>query len=122
VSFDPIGVGRRQTTRRSGLRVLIGAALGLRAPIEKTLGTRSQVQYGTLCGALEEDASALADAFSRGQQEPLGIGPPPTLLDRAMWWDDPDHIAWRKAEVERARRLVESGHDQSKLAAELRPP
>ena len=80
-------------------------------------GTSAQVQFGALRGALEEDASALAGAFSREQREKLGTADPPTPLDRAMWWDE--SAAWRKAELERARELAKAGHDSAKLADEV---
>jgi hypothetical protein len=69
--------------------------------------------------ALEEDANALTRVYSRDQQERLGIAGPRTPLDEAMWDNDPDHVEWKKQELERARKLAE-WHDPNKLAAEVR--
>jgi hypothetical protein len=96
-------------------------ALGLREPTERTLGTRARVEYTGLRQALDEDASALATEFSREQKQRLGIAGPPTPVDQAMWWDDADHVAWRKAELERARQLAQ-WQNPDLLAAEVRDP
>jgi len=53
-------------------------------------------------------------------KERLGLAPRPTPEGQAMWWDDEDAVAWRKEQVERARRLAESGGDLDRLAAEVR--
>jgi hypothetical protein len=94
-------------------------ALGLREPVEKTLGTRARIEYEWLCRVLEKDVSALASAFSRDQKRRLGVAQPRTPVREAMWDSDPDNVAWKKAELERARRLAE-WHDPALVAAEIR--
>jgi hypothetical protein len=95
-------------------------ALGLRAPVERTLQTSARVEFGNVVAALEEDANALADAHAKATKEKLGTAPAPTPLDRAMWDSDPAMVEWKRQERERARRLAEQGHDINKLAAEVR--
>jgi hypothetical protein len=70
--------------------------------------------------ALEADAAALAEQLGPTVKEPLCLAPRPTPEDRAMWWDDEDAVAWRKEQVERARRLAEWSTDPDRLAAEVR--
>jgi hypothetical protein len=94
-------------------------ALGLKAPVEKTLGTSARIEFGNLIGALEEDAAALAESHSKTAKQQLGIVGPRTPLDQAMWDSDPDMAAWKKEELERARQLAE-WHDSDKLAREIR--
>jgi vacuolar-type H+-ATPase subunit H len=95
-------------------------ALGLRAPVKETLGTTARVEYRGMVAALEADAAALAEQLGPTVKERLGLAPRPTPEDRAMWWDDADAVAWRKEEVERARRLAEWSTDPDRLAAEVR--
>ena len=95
-------------------------ALGLLAPVKETLGTTARIEYRGVVAALEADAAALAEQLGPTVKERLGLAPRPTPEQQAMWWDDEDAVAWRKEQVERARRLAESGGDPSRLAAEVR--
>jgi hypothetical protein len=95
-------------------------ALGLRQPVKETLQTSARVEYRGMVAALEADAAALAEQLGPTVKERLGLAPRPTPEDRAMWWDDEDAVAWRKEQVERARRLAEWSTDPGRLAAEVR--
>jgi hypothetical protein len=46
--------------------------MGLQRPVERTLGTRARIEYGALIQAIEEDATALAAAYSAEQKRQLG--------------------------------------------------
>ena len=98
----------------------LALALGLKAPVKDTLGTTARIEYRGVVAALEADAVALAEQLGPTVKERLGLAPRPTPEDQAMWWDDEDAAAWRKEQVERARRLAETGGDPSRLAAEVR--
>jgi len=98
----------------------LALALGLREPVKETLGTTARVEYRGVVAALEADAAALAEQLGPTVKERLGLAPRPTPEDRAMWWDDEDAVAWRKEQVERARRLAEWSTDPGRLAAEVR--
>ncbi|HUG63981.1 MAG TPA: hypothetical protein VMK83_02070, partial [Gaiellaceae bacterium] len=93
------------------------SASGLRKPVERTLGTTARVEYARVLEVLEEDAAALVDAFSDEQKQRLGITTERTPLKEAMW-DDDDHKAWKKQELERARGLLPWARDPNGLAAE----
>jgi hypothetical protein len=95
-------------------------ALGLREPVERTLHTKAKVEHAALLQALEEDATALAEAFSTEQKRRQGIDGPRTPLREAMWDGDPDNVAWKKAELERARELDRWAADPLRLANEAR--
>lgn len=99
-------------------------ALGLREPVERTLGTERRVEHAALLAALEEDATALADAFSPEQARQLGLEQARTPLKVAMWDDDPDHVAWKRQELERLREIAQwspTPHEVAVEAQELRP-
>ncbi len=95
-------------------------ALGLREPVERTLQTTAIVQYAALIEVLEVDAAALAEAFNAEQAQRLGVDAARTPLREAMWDSDPDHVAWKKAELERARQIAEWSPSPDKLAEEAR--
>ncbi len=81
-------------------------ALGLMAPVERTLSTRARIAYTNLLAVLEEDANALANTFSDEQKKQLGTPVKRTPVREAMWADDPDHINWEREQFENARRLA----------------
>jgi hypothetical protein len=94
-------------------------ALGIQAPVRETLQTRARIEYGHVVAALEADADALAARFADDVRRALGEGKLRTPLREAMWEDDPDLVAWKKAELERARELARE-HDPNELAREVR--
>ena len=96
-------------------------ALGLREPIERTLETTAQVDYGRVVVALEADADALAEKYHVQVLKALGTAPPRTPEREAMWTNDPDYQAYQKQQRERAIQLAEGfGHDPDRLTAEVR--
>ncbi|MBA2360786.1 MAG: hypothetical protein H0V79_07645 [Actinobacteria bacterium] len=95
-------------------------ALGLREPVERVLGTKALIQHSALLEVLQEDVAGLANSFGPEQKAKLGIHEPRTPLEEAMWDNDPEHLAWKRQELEHARRLAETGADPDRLAAELR--
>jgi hypothetical protein len=95
------------------------AALGLREPMQRTLETRAQVPFAGLLAALQEDAAAVAGAFSAEQKRQLGVPTKRTPVDQAMWDDDPDNIAWKKTEMQRAHELAQFGNVE-RLGADVR--
>jgi len=94
-------------------------ALGLKEPVKRAFGTDARIEYAAVLQALEEDAGAIAEAFSSNQKAKLGIVEPRSPLREALWDSDPENIAWKRAEFERARQLGE-WHDPELLAAEVR--
>jgi hypothetical protein len=62
----------------------------------------------------------MALGFSAEQKQRLGLDTARTPLKEAMWDSDPDHIAWKKAELERARQIAEWSANPDRLAAEAR--
>ena len=78
-------------------------ALGLRAPVKKAIGSDARIEFSALVAALEEDATALAEAFGAEQKRQLGIEDPRTPREDAMWDSSPESVAWKKAELERLR-------------------
>jgi hypothetical protein len=94
-------------------------SLGLREPVERTLQTKARIEFAHVVAALEEDASALAEAHHEATKQKLGTAEPRTPLKEAMWASDPAYVEFQKQERERARRLAEWG-DPNKLAAEVR--
>jgi hypothetical protein len=99
-------------------------AMGLQEPVRRTLGTTSRLDYSAIMAALEEDANALAAAYSPEQKKQLGIAGARTPLAEAMWDTEPDMIAWKKAELERAREIARWSPNPNRVAAEaadLRP-
>ncbi len=95
-------------------------ALGLLEPMRRTLQTTARIDYAALLQVLEEDVTALAEAFSSEQKERLGVKVARSPISEAMWDDDPDHVAWKKSELERARRLAEWHIDPGAIASEIR--
>ena len=95
------------------------AALGLREPVERTLGTSARLEYGALTQALAEDADALHSRFSDDTLRRLGTAPPRSPVREAMWSTDPDFKAFAKQELERARKLAQ-WHDPDELARDVR--
>jgi len=95
-------------------------ALGLRDPVKRSLGTDARIEYAALVQALDADATAIAEAFSATQKRQLGITEVRTPLTEAMWDDDPDGIAWKKKEFQRARDLERWSADPLALADEAR--
>jgi hypothetical protein len=93
-------------------------------PVRRALGTKQRIEYGSLLSLLEEDATALAGMFSAEQREFLGERVPRDPdHGHAIWSesDDPDAVAWKKNQLEHARRLAAQGlHDPDRLAAEIR--
>jgi DNA repair exonuclease SbcCD ATPase subunit len=98
-------------------------ALGLAAPLKRSLNTTSLLDYAALLAALEEDANALAEAFAEPVKQALGTAKPADPTKAAKWWDDPndtDLIEWKKQQLEHARRLAGWGHSSDQLANEIR--
>jgi len=98
-------------------------ALGLRAPVESTLGTRARVEYSALIEALEADADTIAKVFGGEHNKRLGIVAPRTPLSHGTWLDDkddPDLAAWKRAELQRAKGLHRWSADPIGLADEAR--
>ena len=95
------------------------AALGLMKPIKRLLDTEARVPFATLIEVLEEDASALRNAFGDGTARALGIVAPRTPLVEAQWDVDVDP-AWKREQLERARGLLPWSQNQAKLADEAR--
>ena len=95
-------------------------ALGLRAPVERTLETKARIEFGRVVAALEADAEALAEKHHGQVQRALGITRPRTPLREAMWTEEPEYQEWQKQERQRARELAEAGHDPNQLAREVR--
>ncbi len=89
--------------RAEGFGFTPAAALGLRAPMKRALGTDARIEFTGLVAALEEDATAIAEAFGAEQKRQLGIEVPRTPQTEAMWDSDPDQIAWKQAEIKRLR-------------------
>jgi len=89
--------------RAEGFGFTAAAALGLRAPMKRALGTDARIEFTGLVAALEEDATAIAEAFGAEQKRQLGIEVPRTPQSEAMWENDPANIAWKQAEVKRLR-------------------
>ena len=94
-------------------------ALGLKAPVEATLGTGVQLAFERLLAALEADADALAHRFAPPVAEKLGAGVQATPLTEAMWSSDERAREWGRQEIERARRLAE-WTDPETLGSEVR--
>ena len=94
-------------------------ALGLREPVERTLETAAQVDFGRVVVALEADAEALAERYHVQVMQALGTAPPRTPLCEAMWAADPQYKEWQRQERERARELAE-WRDPNLLAREVR--
>jgi hypothetical protein len=94
-------------------------ALGLRQPVEQTLGTPARIEYAALLQALEADGAALAESFSPEQKKQLGIAEEPNPLLAAMWDVDvsPD---WKRDQLERARGLAPWSRNPRQLADEAR--
>jgi len=82
------------------------AALGLREPIRRALAVDTRIAYSGIIAALEEDATAIAEVFGAEQKKQLGIEEPRSPQSEAMWENDPDHIAWKRAELERLQRQL----------------
>jgi hypothetical protein len=95
-------------------------ALGLMEPVRRATGSTSRIEYAAIIALLEEDAGTLAEAFSRAQKEQLGIPEPRTPLKEALWDSDPANVAWKREELERARRLAEWHPNPAEVAAEVR--
>ncbi len=99
-------------------------ALGLRAPVEETIGTKGRLEFSSVLEALRRDAEALAATFGPKVAARLGTAPEATPLDRAMWDADPANVEWKKKELLRARQLGEwspTPHELAREAADLRP-
>jgi len=92
-------------------------ALGLRKPVETTLGTKARVEYASLLLALEEDAKAIRNQFGPVAAKSLGLAEPATPLTTAMWDADVDP-GWKREQLEKARGLLPWSADPSKLADE----
>ncbi|MBA2641520.1 MAG: hypothetical protein H0U82_01170 [Actinobacteria bacterium] len=92
-------------------------ALGLRKPVEETLGTRARVEYASLVQALEGDAQAIRNQFGPVTAKQLGLAEPATPLIEAMWDHDVDP-GWKREQLERARGLLPWTADPAKLADE----
>ncbi len=83
------------------------AALGLREPIRRALGTDgARVEYAGLVQALDEDATAIAETFGPAQQKALGVEQKRTPATEAMWESDPASVEWKRAEIERVQRQL----------------
>ncbi|MEO5576452.1 MAG: hypothetical protein ABIR67_15120 [Gaiellaceae bacterium] len=106
--------------RVEGFGFVTAVALGLAAPVKKAFGSTARIEYAALVQAIDEDARAIAEAFSNEQKEQLGIDVLRTPLEIAMWDNDPDHVLWKRAELERARRIAEWSADPGQVAAEIR--
>ncbi len=89
--------------RAEGFGFTTAAALGLREPVKKALGTDARIEYSALIAALEEDATALAEEFGAEQKRQLGIEDPRSPATEAMWDSDPESVAWKQKELERLR-------------------
>jgi len=98
-------------------------ALGLKAPVERTLGTTARIEFGAMLEALEEDAIAIRSSFGPETASVLGLAEPPTPLTEAMWDADVDP-AWKREQLERARGLLpwsQNQHELANEAADFRP-
>jgi hypothetical protein len=95
-------------------------ALGLRAPVERTLRTTARVEYSGVLEALREDVAALAEAFSVAQKQGLGMPSERSPLKEAMWDADPANVKWKKAELQRARELLAWSSNPQELVQEAR--
>ncbi|CAN5746073.1 hypothetical protein BH18ACT13_BH18ACT13_03020 [soil metagenome] len=98
-------------------------ALGLREPVERVLNTKAQVEFAALLEVLEEDAIAIRSSFGPETARALGIAAPRTPLVEAQWDVDVDP-AWKAAQLERARGLLEWSPSPSAVAdeaADFRP-
>ncbi|HXH89411.1 MAG TPA: hypothetical protein VNI55_12495 [Gaiellaceae bacterium] len=89
--------------RAEGFGFTAAAALGLREPMKRALATDARIEFSGLIAALEEDATAIAEAFGAEQKRQLGIEVPRTPQTEAMWENDPANIAWKQAELKRLR-------------------
>jgi len=106
--------------RIEGFGFATAIALGLREPVKRSLGTDARIEFSAVVQALVADADAIAEAFSATQKQQLGIEELRTPLEMAMWDNDPDHIAWKKQELQRARDLERWSADPLALADEAR--
>jgi hypothetical protein len=103
-------------------------ALGLRKPVESTLGTSARVEYARLLEAAESDANVLAGAFNRVQKQKLGIAEPRTPHREPMWFDDPndaDMAAFKKTgarEGTQHRRVPPSSRARRRRSTRLPAP
>ncbi len=95
-------------------------ALGLMAPVERTLSTRARIAYTNLIAVLGEDAAALAGTFSSEQREALGEPAARSPLHTALWDSDPAMVEWKREELERARAIGEYATDLNRVADEAR--
>jgi len=98
-------------------------AIGLREPVEQTLGTRARIEYSALIEALEKDADAVANAFGPQQKAKLGNADPRTPVNSGKWLDDKtdeDLAQWKREEFERARQLSQWASNTYELADEAR--
>ena len=94
-------------------------ALGLRKPVETTLGTKARVEYASLLLALEEDAKAIRNQFGPVAAKQLGLAEPATPLTEAMWDGDIDP-AWKREQLEKARGLLPWSRHPNELSDEAR--
>jgi len=94
-------------------------ALGLRKPVETTLGTKARVEYASLLLALEEDAKAIRNQFGPVAAKQLGLAEPATPLTTAMWDGDVDP-GWKREQLEKARGLLPWSRHPNELSDEAR--
>jgi hypothetical protein len=92
-------------------------AIGLREPLEQTLGTRSRVEYASLMDALRADADALAEAFGPELGRELGLVPPATPFDTAMW-DGDVPAEWKAEQLRRAQEVHRWSMNPKRVAQE----
>lgn len=95
--------------------------LGLAAVTRETLGTNAQLPFDRVMALLERDAQTLAETVSPQVKQALGTAGPRVPTLEAMWDGDPDMVAWKETEKERARMLHEHDfRDPHQLAQEIR--
>jgi hypothetical protein len=106
---------REQAGRLHGFETAL--ALGLRKPVQETLGTIARLEYAQLVAAIERDADVIATHASAEQLEQAGEPPAPNPTKRAAW--DSDLTEWKREQNEKLRELGRWHHDPSRLAQEL---
>ena len=85
-----------ETTRQTrGMEVNL--ALGLQAPVKRTLGVKAQLPITAIYEALTADAATIAERLTPEQREELGVGPQATPEKQAMWHEDPRYKEWTAA-------------------------
>jgi hypothetical protein len=102
-------------------------ALGLRAPVEKAFGLKTQVDFAAVVAALEADARTIVSLLTAEQAEAAGVvNENATPESEALWMGDPrtgdrgDPRAqeWAKRKLEELRELGRWNPDHEGLQTE----